>query len=73
MQKIKAISLLSLCIFLSLFAVAQEDSGKSAFGEFMRSSGRSYVVVAVMLTILTGLLLYIVRLERKIKKMEKEN
>ena len=38
----------------------------------MRSNGRIYVVVAVMLTILAGLILYIVRLDKKLKKLEKE-
>jgi hypothetical protein len=73
MQKIKAIVFLSSLILLSLFAAAQEDTGKSAFGEFMRSTGRSYVVVAVMLTILAGVILYLVRLDKKISKVEKEN
>jgi CcmD family protein len=39
----------------------------------MRSNGRIYVVVAVMLTILIGLVFYLVRLDRKISKLEKEN
>jgi len=41
--------------------------------ELMRSDGRIYVVIAVILAILTGLILYLVRLDRKIAKMEKEN
>ncbi len=73
MQKIKAIFLLSSLILLNLLAVAQADTGKSAFGETMRSNGRIYVVVAVMLTILTGLILYLVRLDKKISKVEKDN
>ena len=56
-----------------LFLQAQEETGKTVFGETMRSNGRIYVVVAVMLTILTGLILYLVRLEKKISKIEKEH
>ena len=37
----------------------------------MRSNGKIYVVIAVILTILTGLILYLVRLDRKISKLEK--
>ena len=37
----------------------------------MRSSGRIYVVIAVILTILLGLILYVVRLDRKISRLEK--
>jgi CcmD family protein len=38
----------------------------------MRSNGKIYVVVAVVLIILIGLLLYLVRLDRKISRLEKE-
>ena len=37
----------------------------------MRSNGKIYVVIAVILTILLGLILYLVRLDRKISKLEK--
>jgi len=73
MQKIKIVFLLSVCQLPGLFLKAQEGTSKTAFGETMRSSGRIYVVVAVMLTILTGLILYLVRLEKKINKIEKEH
>lgn len=39
--------------------------------EQMRSDGRIYVVIAVMLTILFGITLYLYRLDRKISKLEK--
>ena len=38
----------------------------------MRSNGKIYVVVAVLVTIFIGILLYLVRLDRKITKLEKE-
>jgi tRNA(Phe) wybutosine-synthesizing methylase Tyw3 len=38
----------------------------------MRSNGKIYVVVAVLTTILAGIVLYLIRLERKIKRLEKE-
>jgi hypothetical protein len=38
----------------------------------MRSNGKIYVVVAVVLTILFGLIAYVIRLDRKISKLEKE-
>ena len=40
--------------------------------DLMRSNGRIYVVVAVMVAILIGLLLYLVRLDRKIRRLEKD-
>ena len=35
------------------------------------SNGKIYVVVAVLVTILTGLILYLVNLDRKITRLEK--
>jgi hypothetical protein len=40
--------------------------------DLMRSNGRIYVVVAVVVTILIGLILYLVRLDKKITRLEKE-
>ena len=57
---------LMLCVNLC------EAQDESAFGQTMRSSGRIYVVIAVLATILLGLILYMVRVEKKIGKMEKE-
>lgn len=59
--------LLSLCCTM----VAQAQA-KSGFDNTMRSNGRIYVVVAVILVILAGLILYLVRLDRKITKLEKQ-
>ena len=39
----------------------------------LRSSGKIYVVVVVLLTILAGLFLYLINLDRKISRLEKEN
>ena len=72
MQKIKAIFSLFILLLISMFVNAQEGTAKTDFGETMRSNGRIYVVIAVILTILIGLILYIVRLDRKMSKMERE-
>ena len=37
----------------------------------MKANGKIYVVIAVMLTILAGLVFYLIRLDRKISKLEK--
>jgi CcmD family protein len=39
----------------------------------MKSNGKIYVVVAVVLTILLGLFAYVWNLDRKITKLEKNN
>ena len=57
--------LLMLPFFLlPLLAQAQANEN------LMYSSGRIYVVIAVMLIILAGLILYLVRIEKKLKKLE---
>lgn len=38
----------------------------------MRSNGKIYVVVAVLVTIFIGIVIYLIRLDRKISKLEKE-
>jgi hypothetical protein len=38
----------------------------------LRASGKIYVVVAVVVTILLGLVFYLIQLDRKIKKLENE-
>ena len=72
MQKFKNILTLFTSMLITLLVQAQEGTDKTGFGETMRSNGRIYVVIAVMLTILIGLILYLVRLDKKIRKFEKE-
>ena len=62
----KLISLLTL-LFFAFFANAQEIT----MADVMKENGKIYVVIAVMLTILAGLVLYLVRLDRKISRLEK--
>ncbi len=57
---------------VGLFAQVTDAQRKyTAFD--MRSNGKIYVVVTVVLIILIGLLLYLFRLDRKISKLEKES
>jgi len=62
----KMISILALLLF-TFFANAQDVKMADA----MKENGKIYVVIAVILTILAGLVLYLVRLDRKISKLEK--
>ena len=43
-----------------------------ASASVMRSNGKIYVVVAVVLTILFGLIAYVIRIDRKISRLEKD-
>ncbi len=64
LQKISAFTL----IFLShpLWAQNQEP----AMADLMRSNGKIYVVVAIVMAIFIGMALYLFRIDRKVKSME---
>jgi CcmD family protein len=69
-----------LCLFLlfSLFSnlsVLAQDTAAAKTVEMadrFRADGKIYVVIAVLVTILLGLIAYVMRLDRKITRFEKE-
>ena len=65
----KTLLLLTLMIF-NLVVLSQEKSGVE-MADVMRSNGKIYVVVAVILTIFIMLVIYLIRLDRKMTKLEK--
>lgn len=69
MKKLKRIFIAFLLLMQSTLLFAQG----ATMADTMRGNGRIYVVVAVVVTILAGLIFYVARLDRKISKMEKEN
>ena len=70
MRKIKYLAALIISLLVTLINHAQDD--KVEMADTMRSNGRIYVVVAVVVLILVGLFLYLLRLDRKISRLEKE-
>lgn len=59
-------------LFFTFTATAQMDQKPVEMADAMRSNGKIYVVVAVLVTILAGIVIYLVRLERKIGQLEKD-
>jgi hypothetical protein len=59
----------------SFFVLAQDsaiaNSHKEATG--LRAEGKIYVVLAVAVAILIGLFIYLIRIDRKIARLEKGN
>lgn len=53
---------------MTQLAGAQETASSA---DLMRSNGKIYVVVAIVITILAGLIIYVASLDRKISRMEK--
>jgi hypothetical protein len=70
MRKASLIAL-AFMLFLPLLSVAQEVEPEMA--DVMRSNGKIYVVVLVLATIFAGIIAYLVRLDRKISKFEKNH
>lgn len=61
-------SLLLCGLLAGLSGFAQD---KPEMADTMRSNGKIYVVVAVCLLILSGLFLYVLTIDRKLSKLEK--
>ena len=61
-------------IFLSLLfsspLLAQNDV---EMADTFRAQGKIYVVVAILSIVFTGIVFYLIRLDRKISRLEKEN
>jgi uncharacterized membrane protein len=54
-----------------LFAQSPSDSAKQDLDSIMRSNDKIYVVMAVCVTILVVLILYLIRIDIKVSKKEK--
>jgi CcmD family protein len=50
----------------------QEMGGDIDMADLMRSSGKIYVVVAVLIIVFAGIILYLVQIDRKLKRLEKK-
>lgn len=61
-----AITLVALLLTTVVSAQQTENA------DFMRSNGKIYVVMAVVITIVLGLFIYVANLDRKISKLEKD-
>jgi len=68
MNKFTRILMLIVSLGLTLTTQAQQQADMA---DLMRSNGKIYVVVAVCMTILIGLFLYVWMIDRKLTRMEK--
>lgn len=67
-QYVKQVICLLVFTLLTLSVWAQEEVPEMA--NVMRSNGKIYVVVLVLATIFAGLIIYLIRLDKKISKLE---
>ncbi|KAA9325367.1 CcmD family protein [Hymenobacter busanensis] len=63
--------LLAAVLLPALAAVAQQPAGPEMADQF-RQDGKIYVVVGVIVIVLLGLLAYLVSIDRKVGRLERE-
>jgi CcmD family protein len=73
MALFKKFSLVGLFLFFTIKNFAQSAANDANQTNFMTSNGKIFVVMAVVVVIVLGLFLYLVNLDRKISKLEKNN
>jgi tetrahydromethanopterin S-methyltransferase subunit D len=71
MKHLKKIFLFILVAFTNA-VFAQVDNKPVEMADVMRSNGKIYIVVAICVTILIGLFIYVWSVDRKVSKLEKE-
>ena len=67
-----AITLLLLVAGTTLMAQSPMTDEPVQMADAFRSNGKIYVVVAVVVTLLAGVVTYLISLDRKISRLEKE-
>jgi len=72
MRIIKNFVLFLFVLCTSVVYAQTQPGGDIEMADKMKAEGKIYVVVGVVLIILVGLLVYLIRIERKVTKMEKE-
>lgn len=69
----------SFCLSLALLLISvlanaqQQNTEKGPVNEFFRSNDKIYVIVGVLVIIFTGIVLFLIRLDRKIGKLEERD
>ena len=57
---------------ITFFSFAQEAPVKVEMADTLRESGKIYVVVAVLTIIFLGIILYLIAIDRKLSRLEKQ-
>ena len=65
-------SALSILLLMLTTLIASAQSTQPEMADTMRSNGKIYVVVLVLATIFAGIIVFLVRIDRRITKLEKK-
>ena len=72
MNLLKKTIALFIFVLLTFASFAQDATDEVEMAGAMRTSGKIYVVVAVLVIIFIGIVVYLVIIDRKVSKLEKE-
>lgn len=61
-----------MAVLLLLMPTLAQAQSEIEMADAMRADGKIYVVVAVLLIIFFGLIVYLINLDRKVSKLEKK-
>lgn len=62
-----------ICMLLFALNLQANNNAEPEMADQMRADGKIYVVVVVLATIFAGIFTYLIYLDRKITRLEKEN
>lgn len=62
-----------ICFLFAAFVMNAQATDTVEMADGLRASGKIYVVVAVLLIIFLGIVIYLINIDRKLMKLEKEN
>lgn len=72
MNNLKKSVLFFVFAFLQIIAKAQAVASDANSNDIMRSNGRIFLVMTIVVFIVIGLLLYVYSIDKKISKLEKK-
>lgn len=61
-----------LTVLAVLLSISQIFAQETSSGDFIRSIGKIYVVIAVIAAVFIGIVLFLIMMERRIAKLEKQ-
>ena len=70
--RLAGVALLLVCLLLNASRALAQGADAPEMADGLRASGKIYVVVAVVVVIISGLLAYLVSLDRKVRRLEQE-
>ncbi len=74
MRKLKRLGLLTAFLCAYIFSFSQQmNLNEEEPTDFMHSNGKIYVVVAVVVVIVTGIFIYLLNLDKRMRRLEKNN